>query len=301
MLEHYDSILIGGSGFIGTRLGRYLVATGERVLNVSRHQSTREILGADFIPIDFEKPETIAGFSLPRTDALIILIGQVGPNFDPVADRRALRAIIDLANAQVEPMKVLYASTALVYGDSEIPAQESDLPRPVEVYAKHKLENEDFLKNHLASQHQLGILRLSNVFGDTRSRGFVSLIMNRLLAASTEVFRVNGDGYQERDYIYVDDLVEAIAAVKAGLIGRDAVNIATGESRTLLSVLESVQSVCGRTLPFEVTHEPVIEASKVRVSREHLQERYNYTPRHTFAQGLALMWEGAVRKSGKSS
>lgn len=291
MLKQYDSILIGGSGFVGTRLGAHLAGLGERVLNLSRHQSGDSLSGMDFAKIDFENQEEVANFILPPTASLIILIGQIGPEFDPQSDRQTLRTIIEIANAQAEPMKVLYCSTALVYGNSDKPSRESDLPQPIEPYAKHKAENEVLLENSLARHHQLGILRLGNVFGDTRSRGFVSLIMNRFLAPGTEMFRVNGDGNQERDYIYVDDLAEAIAHVKTGLKGRDTVNVATGESRTLLSVLDTVQSVCDRKFLFEVTHEPVIEATKIRISNVRLRERYGYIPRHTFAEGLALMWE----------
>lgn len=291
MLDRYDSILIGGSGFVGTQLGAYLARTGERVLNVSRRPPAEPVAGVDFVPIDFENQEAVASFTLPHADSIIILIGQIGSGFDPESDRRALRTIIDLVNAQTELMKVLYSSTTLVYGNSDTPAEESDPLQAIEPYAKHKAENEDFLKKHLSSRHHLGILRMSNIFGDTRSRGFVSLIMNRLLVSSTEKFRVNGDGNQERDYIYIDDLAEAIASVKARLVGNDTVNIATGESRTLVSVLGTVQSVCSEKLAFEVTHEPVLEATRIRVSNMRLREKYGYVPRHTFAEGVALMWK----------
>jgi UDP-glucose 4-epimerase len=297
MLDQYDSILIGGSGFVGTRLGMHLAGLGERVLNLSRHEPEVAVSGMDFVNIDFGNPEAVAQFVFPPTNALIVLIGQISPSFDPLADRRALKAIIDEVNVQVKPVKVLYCSTALVYGDCEVSAQESDPLRPIEPYAKHKAENEDFLKNYLAPYHHLGILRLANAFGDIRSRGFISLVMTQLLSHSSEVFRVNGDGKQERDYFYVDDLAEAIVAVKSGLAGRDIVNISTGESRTLLSVLEAIQSASGRKLPFEVTHQPVVEATKIRVSNERLREIYGYTPRHSFTEGLERMWEEAVAKN----
>ena len=279
------------------RLGTHLAGLGERVLNLSRHEPEVAVSGMDFVNVDFGNPEAVAQFVLPPTDALIILIGQIGPSFDPLADRRALKAIIDKVNAQVKPMKVLYCSTALVYGDSEVSARESDPIRPIEPYAKHKAENEDFLKNRLAPHHQLGILRLANVFGEIRSRGFISLVMNQLLSDSSEVFRINGDGKQERNYIYVDDLAEAVVAVKSHLAGRDVVNISTGESRTLLSVLEAIQSASGRKLSFEVTHQPVVEAVKIRVSNERLREIYGYTPRHTFIEGLERMWKETVAKN----
>ncbi|MFZ1655185.1 MAG: NAD-dependent epimerase/dehydratase family protein [Candidatus Moraniibacteriota bacterium] len=296
MHGQYDSILVGGSGFVGTRLGVHLAGKGERVLSLSRHQPEKPMRGVEFAKIDFGNQEEVASFILPRTDSLVILIGQIGPGFDPEADRRALQMVIDLANAQASPMKVLYCSTALVYGDCETPARESDSPRPIEPYAKHKLENEAFLRECLAVQHHLGILRLANVFGELRSRGFVSLVMNRLLVSSLEAFRINGDGNQRRDYIFVDNLVEAIAAVKAGLNGQDTVNISSGESRTLLSVIDSIQSVCGKKFPFEITHQPMEEAKNILVSNEHLREVYGYAPQLAFNGSLARMWQQALAK-----
>ncbi len=294
MFDRYDSILVGGSGFVGTQLGLRLAGRGERVLNLSRHHPKEPTPGVDFSAVDFGSQKKTVHQTLPRTDSLVILIGQIGPDFDPAADRRALKAIIDLVNVQKESMKVLYCSTVLVYGDCEAPAQESDSLSPVEPYAQHKAENESLLKNLLAKRHHLGILRIANVFGDIRSRGFVSLVMNRILVPSSGVFRVNGDGKQERDYIYVDDLAEAIDAVKSGLDGWDTVNVSTGTSRTLLAVIDAVQSVCKKDLPFEVTQQSVAEASKIRISNGRLREVYAYAPRHTFEKGLALMWNRAL-------
>lgn len=294
MLEYYDSILIGGSGLVGTRLGAHLAGTGERVLNLSRRQPGDSESGVDFTKIDFENQKETAGFILPRTGSLIILIGQIGPGFDPESDRRALRTIIELANAQTEPMKILYCSTALVYGNSDTPSRESDLIQPIEPYARHKAENEVFLMEHLASQHYLAILRLSNVYGDMRSRGFVSLVMNRLLEPLPEPFLLNGDGNQERDYIYIQDLVEAIAAVKKQLSDHDTVNIASGESHSLLSVIQIVQAVSGKKLPFVVTHKSVMEATKISISNERLLKKYGYAPRYSLEQGISLMWKSAL-------
>lgn len=293
MQDRYNSILIGGSGFIGTRLAVSLAKQGERVLNLSRHTPRKPAVGVDFFELDFTDERGTKPFLLPRTEVVVILIGQTGPHFNPEADRLALHAILSKVNAQSEPVKVLYCSTALIYGDSDTPSRESDPTHPVETYARHKAENEVFLREQLAPQHHLAILRLSNVYGDTRSRGFISLIMNRLLEPLPEPFSLNGDGNQERDYIYIEDLVEAISAVKAGLCDRSTINISTGESHSLLSAIKSVEVVSGKKLSFSVTYKSIVEANKIRVSNERLSKVYGYTPRHTFMEGLRVMWETA--------
>ncbi len=293
MHDRYNSILIGGSGFIGTHLAVSLAKQGETVLNLSRHASKKPVAGVDFFELDFTDERSVRSFLLPRTEAVVILIGQTGPSFNPEADRLALQAILSKVNAQSEPVKVLYCSTALVYGDADTSSRESDPIRPVELYAQHKAENEVFLREQLAPQHHLAILRLSNVYGDARSRGFISLIMNRLLEPLPEPFSLNGDGNQERDYIYIEDLVEAISAVKAGLCDQSTINISTGESHSLLSVIQSVEVVSGKKLLFSVTHKPIAEANKIRVSNELLSKVYGYTPQHTFIEGLRAMWEAA--------
>ncbi len=86
--------------------------------------------------------------------------------------------------------------------------------------------------------------------------------MNRLRAHhSSEKSEINGDGNQENATTFMwIDLAEAIRNhVKTGLEGRDTVNVAKEQGRTLLSVLDTVQSVCESKVPFEVTHEPVID------------------------------------------
>jgi|GEM_PF-2054909 len=292
MEVRYDTVVIGGSGFVGTKLATYLAERGERVLDLSRHISAVPIRGVQQKVIDFSRPLSESE-RIPEFDTIIILIGQTGPSFDPVADRQALQNLVSLINLRKHPVKVLYSSTALVYGDCSDPAIESDDIKPIESYAKHKAENEAFLLAQIAPQHQLGIFRFSNVFGDIRSKGFIALIMNRLLANPTNVFPINGDGNQERDYIFIDDLIEAIAAVKTKLRGRDIINVGSGESRSLSSVLQSVTVVSGKMLLFEVTHQPIIEARNVRISTERLRSVYGYVPKHTFLEALQLMWEKA--------
>lgn len=299
MHDRYNSIVIGGSGFIGTHLIASLAEQGEAVLNLSRYAPKKAVGGADFFELDFADESSVTSFSLPRTEAVVILIGQTGPHFNQETDRSALQAILNKLNVQSDPVKVLYCSTALVYGDSDTPCHESDPIHPVEAYARHKAENEVFLREQLAPQHHLAILRLSNVYGDTRSRGFVSLIMNRLLEPLPEPFSLNGDGNQERDYIYIEDLVEAISAVKAGLCDRSTINISTGESHSLLSVIQSVELVSGKKLAFSVTHKPIVEANKIRVSNERLSKVYGYTPRHTFMEGLRVMWGTAYSEQNQ--
>jgi hypothetical protein len=51
--------------------------------------------------------------------------------------------------------------------------------------------------------------------------------------------------------------------------------------------------VSGKKLSFAMTHKSIVEANKIRVSNELLSKMYGYTPRHTFMEGLRVMWEAA--------
>lgn len=297
MQDRYDTVLIGGSGFIGTHLSHYLTESGERVLSISRHLPDQPIPGIDSVAIDFSDPTSAKEFSLPSCQSVIILIGQVGPGFDPNKDREALSAVISVINAYGGSLKVLYASTALVYGNCEAPAHESDPLRPIEPYAVHKAENESLLKKSIDPRHSLAILRLSNIFGDIRSRGFISLLVRSLQEPGRSIgkFIVNGDGKQERDYLFIDDLVAAFLAVKSRLTGSDVINISSGESRTLLSVIEAVRQVSGKQVDFDLNNQPINEAQVIRVSNKHLAEVYGFTPQLSFKEGVAEMWQRSSR------
>ncbi len=281
--DYYDNILIGGSGFIGSALSERLAARGETVLNISRDAGEQHP-GVDTILLDVSDHKSLSE-SFPRGKNVFILIGQNSSRFNIDEELSNLDNIIKVLNV-TKPEKVLYLSSVLVYGERTMPAQEEDKANPIEQYSFFKNVAQQQLQHHLDLDIPLAILCLANVYGNPKNRGFTDFIMRSVLGNKTDHISINGDGTQERDYIFIDDVVSAILAVRDKLAGNDVVNIATGVSHSLIELVEHISSIADKSLPYEINGAKIHEVMKSRIANTKLRERYGFKPSYSFDEGL---------------
>lgn len=283
MKQVAQNILVGGSGFIGSELALALVQRGETVVSISRHDKA-DTPGIKNLLLDImDKPALKERF--PQGETVYILVGQNHSEFDTERELGALRNLIEVLNER-PPKKVLYLSSALVYGETDVPATEETSCHPADQYSQFKCVAEALLRERLDSKIALGILRLANVYGGRKNRGFIGLVMTRLIQEEKNTLIVNGDGLQERDYIFIDDVVAALIAVREGLVMSDTVNIATGESHTLLDILDEVSVLTGRPFLYEKNNKKLVEVRKSRVSNTKLAMQYGFSPHYGLRSGL---------------
>ena len=142
---------------------------------------------------------------------------------------------------------IVAASTAAIYGDSdELPFKETNIPDPLSPYAEYKLEMESLLQDYHCSTMQCAALRFFNVFGELQPDdvGYVSAIpIFKRLFENYQPITVTGDGKQTRDFVYVDDVVEALFAVLTRPNGRfetmPVFNVGTGEETSIIDIAEA--------------------------------------------------------------
>lgn len=142
---------------------------------------------------------------------------------------------------------VVAASTAAIYGDTEdIPMKETNTPDPLSPYAEYKLEMEEILDDYHSSTMQCAALRLFNVFGEGQPDdvGYVSAIpIFKKQYESYKPITVTGDGLQTRDFVYVEDVVEACFAAitrpNGGFETMPIFNVGTGEEVRVLDIAEA--------------------------------------------------------------
>jgi UDP-glucose 4-epimerase len=120
--------------------------------------------------------------------------------------------------------KIIFASTAMVYGDRLL-AKENDIPAPQSPYATSKLAAEQCIQH---SGLPYVILRLGNVYGRESNKGVIK--------ALKEGGKIFGDGRNTRDYVHVDDVVDAM--VQAMDWSSGAYNIGTGRATSVLEIAD---------------------------------------------------------------
>ncbi len=235
-------LVTGGAGFIGSHMAKRHLADGHRVVIVDDLSSGRRerlpdaarFVQADIAESDLEPllREEKIGF-VSHHAAQIDLRHSVA---DPVGDARANvigGLMLFEAMRRAGTKRVLFASTGgAIYGEPEggRPATESHPTNPISPYGCAKLSIEKYMHYYrVVHGFQTQVFRYANVYGPwqdgTGEAGVVAIFSSAMLGSRP--LRINGDGEQTRDYVYVGDLVRA--AAKAATTDRSGVwNLGTG-------------------------------------------------------------------------
>jgi len=274
----YRFLITGGCGFLGCSLVDNLLKE-QHVVRVVDNLSTgtRADLAkvTDFVEKSIDElqdspdgVELIVGDILDDQLALTVTKGcdvivhfaantGVGPSVeDPRGDCMAnvIGTFNYLEAARINKVpRFIFASSGAPAGEVEPPIHEELPPHPVSPYGASKLAGEGYCS---AYYRTFGIdtvmLRFGNVYGPGslhKSSVVAKFIREALNGETLEIY---GDGFQTRDFIYVDDLIDAVMlAVNTPNIGGEAFQIATNKETTVGEMSEELVSVVtGQTAPF---------------------------------------------------
>jgi UDP-glucose 4-epimerase len=195
--------------------------------------------------------------------------------------------------------RVVYAASSSVYGDSEqLPKVETMQPLPLSPYASAKFAGEHFLRTYCHCYGLSGVsLRYFNIFGPRqRPDSPYAAVLPKFVASLKEGKRpiIYGDGTQTRDFTHVANAVYAnlLAGVCEKPLKGESINIACGESYSLLQLLEAItaemQRLGFKNLPPECEFAPprVAEVKHSRASIEAARSLIGYEPIVHFDDGL---------------
>jgi len=229
-------LITGGLGFIGSNLAHQLVALGARVLivdslipdyggNLFNIHGVEDRLRVNIADI---RQQSTMNYLVRGHEVIFNLAGQVShidsmqdPYTDLEINCRSQLCVLEACRHNNPAVKVVFASTRQVYGRPDrLPVTEDHLVRPTDVNGINKAAGEYY---HLVYNNVFGIracsLRLTNVYGPRQllkhnRQGFVAWFI-RLVLEDREI-EIFGDGTQRRDFVYVDDAVDAFLRAGAG-------------------------------------------------------------------------------------
>lgn len=225
-------VVTGAAGFIGCHLVDRLLADGHRVVGVDNmSRGTRENLGPalahkDFVLIedDCAQPETLT--AAIAAHGPVDIVWHLAANSDiaaGVADTRidmrdtfmTTWGAVEIAKA-AGAKKIAFASTSAVYGAHPEPLVETHGPLlPISNYGAMKLAGEALISAAVESDLATAwIFRFPNVVGGRATHGVINDLFLKLKRDPTEL-EVLGDGKQQKPYLHVSDLIEAMLFIIA--------------------------------------------------------------------------------------
>jgi len=304
------SLVTGAAGFIGSTLAETLVAAGDTVIGVDsfldyydRSQKQKNVSAL----VTNDRFELVEGALqdielkavLQGCDRVFHLAAQAGvraswgAEFSIYTDNNIL-ATQKLLEAAVETglKTFVFASSSSVYGDvATLPFREEVPLHPVSPYGVSKLAAEKLVELYCVN-HELhtAALRYFTVYGP---RQRPDMAFHRLLksALTGEPFPLFGDGQQTRDFTFIGDAVTAtISASERGTAGM-AYNIGGGSRVSMLGVIETIESLTGRSLNIERRDKQKGDMRDTFADTSAAARDLLYAPKTDLATGLEREWE----------
>jgi len=297
------AIVSGGAGFIGSHVADALLARGDEVHvldDLSKGTRGRVAGDATLHVADIRQPDEV--FDAVQPDAVFHLAAQADVRVsveNPALDADVnILGSLHLCQAAVAAgtRKVVFAgSGGTLYGVPEtIPVTEAHSRRPVSPYGVAKKAVGDYLHYYREIQGlDYTVLALANVYGPRQDphgeAGVVAIFAGRLLAGETPT--IFGDGNQTRDFVFVDDVVDAFARARSAGSGLLA-NIGTGTETTVNDLFATMARLTAFGEPAEYAPARPGELPRSALDPALAGAELGWKPLHPLEDGLdrTLAW-----------
>ncbi|BAQ13890.1 putative UDP-glucose epimerase [Clostridium botulinum] len=291
-------LVSGGAGFIGSNLVDKLINLGHNVCiidNLSTGNINNVNKKAQLYINDILDPNVSKIFEKEKFDIVYHLAAQIDVQksiTNPIFDSNVnvcgtINIINNCVNYNVK--KIVYSSSAAVYGHPEyLPIDEKHGIMSISYYGLSKYTAEEYIRvfsnlNNL----DFTILRYANVYGirqDPKGEGgVISIFMNSLF--KKQPLYIFGDGSALRDYIFVEDIVEAnIAALSSG--SKDRFNIGTGVYTSVKELAENMIDIVDLKCNIEYTPARKGDITNSYFNISKAKDKLNWIPKFSLKDGL---------------
>ena len=265
-------LVTGGAGFIGSHITEYLVQRGDNVTvidNLKTGQTanlSKVNKNINFVNGDIRDYKLLEGL-VNDTDGVFheAALASVQQSFemqDEYFDVNVNGTENILKLASEYGFKVVYASSSSVYGNPKhVPTKENHDRKPLNPYAETKLEEELLAEKYSEMDVSVIGLRYFNVFGRRQSKeyaGVIKLFLEKIQQNKNP--KINGDGLQTRDFVYIEDVVKANILAMDSNIKHEFLNVGSGSSISILDLATvcietsglSLKPIHGPELPGDV-------------------------------------------------
>jgi len=286
-------LITGGAGFIGSHLAEKLIAEDYSVFiidNLSTGNKANLPSQAKFYQKNIQHPSLIDLFTKiqPQIVFHLAAASRVSSSNQDVLNSNIIGTYNVLnCSKKVKVKQVIFTSSAAVYGQSKkFPIKENFPTKPISVYGLSKLTGElycQFFQSYFTST----ILRLANIYGPRQDSsaegGVVAIFIKNLL--KNKKSSIYGNGQQTRDFVYVQDVVNAmLLALKDNK--SNIYNLSSNQEISVINLLKQTAELLNKKLDFNF--QPVRQGGikKSLLDNSLVKQQLNWQPQTSLKQGL---------------
>jgi len=295
-------LVLGGNGFIGSHLVDKLLIEGHsvRVFDKNGEHYRKALHGVDYHLGEFGNRGLLSE-ALNGIDVVVHLISTTLPktsNDDPVFDVQSnvVETLFLLEQCVINKIKkIIFASSGgTIYGIPQtVPVSENNPTNPICSYGISKLTIEKYL--HLYKRlYDLDfvIIRPSNPFGSRQNpfgiQGVIPVFLGKIIR--NEPIQIWGTGSVVRDYIYIEDLVNAFNMAIINNTASPVYNIGSGKGHSLNELLSIMKSVTQRDLSVTYTKARAYDVPEIYLDIDKASKDLNWKPLTSLEQGIRNTW-----------
>jgi len=237
---------------------------------------------------------------LPQCGTVVHLASSTTPGSSaqqPELERANLQLtqqLVDTLQTQPDTHLVFFSSGGTVYGDpTRLPVLEDAPLAPLSPYGATKVAQENLCLALRAQGHAVSILRPSNAYGPGQAlKGGFGLVRTLLEHAreGTEL-QLWGDGENVRDYIYIDDLVDATLRLLARPESAATYNLGSGTGYSVNQVKAMVVQTTSRPIVTRYVAARRVDVRSVVLDSQRLQSVLQWQPKTILAEGIQRAWQ----------
>ena len=298
-------LITGAAGFLGTNLANRLVKEGHTVRGLD-DLSTGDPAGLSpdvhFTRGDVnDRPKLWT--LLQEVDCVYHLAARVLVPESVLYPREYNQVNVGGTVSLMEAMRdvgvrrVVFASSGAIYGNQQVqPVKENLIPQPGSPYAVSKLAAEYYVKTIGALWGiETLCLRVFNAYGPGQHLPPVHApVLPSFLrqAVQNATLVVHGDGSQTRDYVYIDDVVNAlVAASTAPGVDRLTINVGSGRETSIRELVKQVLEITGANPEIVYNHHSQSGPARLWADIQLASEKLNYTPAISLEAGIRMTLE----------
>ena len=292
-------LITGGAGFIGSSIARSYINNGHKVIIVDDLWSGREVnipKEAKFYKIDIRDDKIqeicdehnieLINHQAARGDVRQSL--KIPGEYADVNIIGGLK-LLEIARSR-KMLGLIYSSTGgCVYGEpNTIPTDESHIVQPMDPYGASKACFEVYVETYKKLYNlNFVIFRYPNVYGPRQNpwgeAGVISIFTSKMI--KNEDIVINGDGKQQRDYLYIDDVVRAnLEAIDR--LDSNIYNIGTGVTTDVNGIFDKLKNIIGYKKSPNYGPAKEGEVSRSCLSYKKINNNWSWSPEIKIENGL---------------